>query len=216
MNSEIHLNEPFGREIYGAVKKYNLKNNLEIGSWDGEGSTNCFVQGMLELSNPELLACVEIDKQKINSLANKYTNIQFVKPILASSIGYQDLIYKDFEEIWNSPFFKGCKSTYPKTLVKSWFDEGIELLKKVKHSALDYYKDKFWDSILIDGNEFTGYSEYLLIKNKCKVLFLDDVHKAFKCYQVYDELKQNSSWKLIKEDSNVRNGYAIFIKEELL
>jgi len=212
MKNEINLNEEFGYEIYQTILKYELKKNLEIGSWDGEGSTECFVKSMNLLSGDKFLACVEINKDKITALGNRYNNIDFVTPIYGSSIDYNSLIYKDFDTIWNSPYNKINKNLYPKDLVKTWFDNDIELLKKVKKSAISVYDTYLWDSVLIDGGEFTGYSEYKLLKDKTKVFFLDDVHNAFKCYEIYEELKNNSSWELLKENPNIRNGYAIFKK----
>jgi hypothetical protein len=210
MKTEINLNEEFGHSIYKIILENKLKNNLEIGSWDGEGSTFCFVEAMKQLEGPKLLGCVEIDKQKILFLSERYKQFDFVCPIYGSSINYEEMLYKDFEEIWNSPFNKIKKDLYNKELVKSWFDRDIETLKTVKIGAIKKFKDHFWDSILIDGGEFTGYSEFKLLKDKAKFLFLDDVHHAFKCYQIYEELKNDSDWELIKENQNIRNGYAIF------
>jgi hypothetical protein len=65
MKSEINLNEEFGYEIYQTISKYDLRKNLEIGSWDGEGSTECFVKAMNLLSGDKFLGCVEINKAKI-------------------------------------------------------------------------------------------------------------------------------------------------------
>ena len=214
MNNEINLNEPFGQLIYQTVIEYSLKTNLEIGSWDGEGSTFCFVEAMKQLTGSKLLGCVEVDKQKISMLANMYSLVNFVTPIHGSSVNYDELVYKDFESVWNSPFNKINKNSYSKELVKSWFDRDIELLKRVKKSAISYYKDVIWDSVLIDGGEFSGYSEYKLLKDKTKVLFLDDVHSAFKCYEIYTELQHDSSWELMQENSSVRNGYAVFIRKQ--
>jgi hypothetical protein len=214
MKNEIHLNEEFGYDIYQTVVKYELKNNLEIGSWDGEGSTECFVSAMNILSGDKFLGCIESDKDKILSLDQRYKNVDFVHPIYASSITYEEMISKDFESVWNSSYNKIRKDLYPKELVKTWFDRDIDFLKKVKIGAISNISNiKYWDSVLIDGSEFTGYSEYQLLKDKTKVFFLDDVHYAFKCYQIYDELMNNNDWINLKENSNIRNGYAIFIKK---
>ena len=210
MNNEIHLNEPFGYEIYQTITKYNLKKNLEIGSWDGEGSTNCFVEAMKLLSNPRLLVCVEIIEDKFLKLRDRYSDENFVTPVMNSSINYDEMIYKDFESLWNSPFNK-IRKEYSKELVQSWFDRDINLLKTVEKGAIAQYKTHEWDSVLIDGGEFTGYSEYALLKDKTKIFFLDDVHHAFKCNQVYHELLQDTNnWELLKEDKTTRNGFAIF------
>jgi hypothetical protein len=210
MKNEININEEFGNSIYEIVKNNKLKNNLEIGSWDGEGSTFCFVEAMKQFEGQKFLGCIEIDKEKISILDQRYKEFDFVCPIYGSSINYEEMIYKDFEKIWNSPFNRIKKEIYDKELVKSWFDRDIETLKNVKIGAISKFKDHYWDSVLIDGGEFTGYSEFNLLKNRTKFLFLDDVHKAFKCYEIYEYLKNDNNWKLLKENENIRNGYAIF------
>jgi hypothetical protein len=213
MNAEINLNELFGQEIYNTIIKYNLRQNLEIGSWDGEGSTNCFVEAMKQLSGDLSLFCVDVVKDKIEDLANRYKQVVFVKPIHASSITYNQLKYKNFKELWNSEYNKIPRDLYSEELVETWFNRDVESLKQTNTSALDYLKNKTWDSVLIDGGEFTGYSEYLLIKDKTKVIFLDDVHKAFKCNQIYWELQNNNEWQLIFDLPHARNGAAAFIRK---
>jgi hypothetical protein len=214
MKSEINLNEEFGYEIYQTVIKYNLICNLEIGSWDGEGSTHCFVEAMKLLCGHKKLICLEIDSQKFQVLKNRYKHIDFVYPIQNSSISYNEMVFKNFEEIWNSPMNKIDKNLSSKELVESWFNKDISLLKNIEKGSLIDLKNYYWDSVLIDGGEFTGYSEFLLLKDKTNVFFLDDVHKAFKCYQIYKELKENNNWTLLKENKNTRNGYAIFKKNK--
>jgi hypothetical protein len=213
MNAEIHLNEPFGYEIFQTVIEFDLRNNLEIGSWDGEGSSSCFVKAMDFLAGEKLLTCIEIIDEKFNILEQRFKNKSFVRPFKGSSISYDSLIPKDFDELWNSQFNHIPKTLYSKELVKSWYDRDIETIKK--SSSFLEQNNIIYDSILIDGGEFTGYSEYSLIKNKCRVLFLDDVHHAYKCNQIYNELKQDVSWTLLTERPDVRNGFAFFIKNEL-
>ena len=120
MNTEIHMNEKFGKEMYNTILQYNLNNILEIGSWDGEGSTTCIVNAMIQLSGDKKLHCVEVDKNKFNILKQRFSKIDFVKCFNSTSISYNDLLYKDFEDVWNSPF-NGNILGHKETL-KSWFD----------------------------------------------------------------------------------------------
>jgi hypothetical protein len=214
MNTEIHLNEPFGYDIYQTVIKYGLSNNLEIGSWDGEGSTRCFVEAMKMLASPKELNCIEIVKDKFDILSERYISYDFVKCHNCSSISYEDLIYRDFEQVWNSEYNNiRIRGLYPKELVNQWFDRDLETIKT--SNSFDYKKYDFFDGVLIDGSEFTGYSEFKLLKDKTKVFFLDDVHSVFKCYQIYDELMRDDTWTLVTENPYNRNGYAIFSKNSL-
>lgn len=212
MNTEIHLNEPFGYDIYQTVIKYSLSNNLEIGSWDGEGSTRCFVEAMKMLSDPKTLHCIEIVKDKFDILQDRYSSYDFVKCHNCSSISYDDLVYTKFEDVWNSEFNNiRIGNLYPKSLVQQWFDRDIDTIKNSK--SFDYSQHEHFDGVLIDGSEFTGYSEFKLLKDKTKVFFLDDVHSVFKCFQVYKELSEDDNWKLLSENPHNRNGYAIFIRQ---
>jgi hypothetical protein len=211
MNAEIHLNEPFGYEIFQTVIKYNLLDNLEIGSWDGEGSTSCFVSAMDHLSGAKSLQCIEIIEEKYRVLVDRYKNKDFVKCFLGSSISLSSLIDNNFGTIWNSQFNKIPQNLYSRDLVKSWFDRDVVTIGK-SPSFIESYSDKVYDSVLIDGGEFTGYSEFVLLKDRTRVFFLDDVHHAFKCNQAYHILLQDSSWSLICDRPDVRNGFAIFIK----
>lgn len=208
MNTEIHLNEEFGYNIFQTVIKYNLKRNIEIGSWDGEGSTKCFVNAMQLLGGDKKLICVEIIPEKYNILCDRYKHIDFVKPINASSISLKHLKVNSYEDVKNSIYNK-IPDIYSDETIKSWFDRDYEMIKKYNEGVLDNVKN-MWDSILIDGSEFTGYSEYFLIKDKVKIIFLDDVHKAYKCNQIYHELKNDPRWTLLLENEHIRNGYAIF------
>lgn len=209
---EIHLNEEFGINIYQTILKYELRQNLEIGSWDGTGSTRCFVEAMNQLGGDLFLGCLEILPERIETLKNIYEDFDFVHPINNSSINYTELIHKSFDDIWNSTYNKIPKNLYDYELVKSWYDRDVELLKSIEQGSISNLNKK-WDSVLIDGGEFVGYSEYSLLKENTKVFFLDDVHNAFKCYEVYYELKSSDDWELLFDLPNVRNGAAAFIKK---
>ena len=209
---EIHINEEFGKNIYQTILNYNLKNNLEIGSWDGAGSTRCFVDAMSQLSGDLFLGCIEIIPERFEQLKTLYNDYDFVHPINESSINYDEMIHKDFNEIWDSEYNKIQKEIHNFDVVKSWYDNDIQLLKTFKQGAISKL-NKSWDSVLIDGGEFTGYSEFLVLKEKTKVFFLDDVHRGFKCYRIYCELKKSDEWELIFELPHVRNGAVAFIKK---
>ena len=129
---EIHLNEEFGINIYQTILKYELRQNLEIGSWDGTGSTRCFVEAMKQLEGDLFLGCLEILPERIEILKNLYEDLEFVHPINNSSINYNELLHKNFDEIWNSVYNKIPKKLYDYELVKSWYDRDVELLKSIE------------------------------------------------------------------------------------
>jgi hypothetical protein len=202
---EITKNDTFGRAIIDTVKKYNLCCNLEIGSWDGTGSTSCFIEGMKDLNSPKLV-CIEIQKDRYKELIANTSLYPWVTCINESTISQKNFIYKNFDEIWNGPFNKiNCD----RQTVEMWYNEDINNISKVDVGYLE--KDNtFYDGILIDGGEFFGYSEYLLVKNRCNVLFLDDYYSAFKTRQIAEELIKDTAWEAIAGNKHLRQGFAIF------
>jgi hypothetical protein len=67
---------------------------------------------------------------------------------------------------------------------------------------------EIFDIILLDGGEFTTWYEYNLIKDKCKILILDDTNTS-KCKKIKEDILQNKdAWKIII-NSNERNGILI-------
>jgi hypothetical protein len=67
-----------------------------------------------------------------------------------------------------------------------------------------------FDVAFIDGSEFTGERELLKLLG-AKYIVLDDVnaHKNFNSYRL---LRNHTSYQVFAEDLNLRNGFAIFVR----
>lgn len=223
---EITLNDSFGRAIRDTVIKHEYTKNLEIGSHDGTGSTQCFIEGMEILRGPCVydnffLYCIELNRDRWeelnkNTIKHKvYSAGGYVWTFNMSTISMKSFIPKSFDEIWDSPYNHLLEGelSFPKEMVRGWYEDDIKQLSAVKDGEgwleCKNHGDGY-DAVLIDGGEFVGYSEFLLLKDITKCFMLDDVFSAYKCAQVYDVLSKDSNWKLLEEDRKLRNGYAIF------
>lgn len=211
---EITLSDKFGQCIAKTIRDRDYRHNLEIGSYDGSGSTQCFIEGMRDMEGDKRLTCLEIDKERFAILQSVTSPWSWVACFNESSIRKSDIIPKSFDEVWDSPHNNHLygRKEYPKNLVFHWYSDDM------KKFSDDGYLPKVmaigggWDAVLIDGCEFTGYSEYSIIKDSVKCLFLDDVFHAYKCAQIYNELINDEQWELIEEGREVRNGYSVFVK----
>lgn len=211
---EISLQDPFGKAIVSVIAEFDFRHNLEIGAWDGSGSTQCLIKGMRLLKKPKKLYCLESIDDRYKLLVNNVESHDFVEPVNMSSIAMSDWLVKDFDaDIWNSPYNK-IKRSFPKSEVYSWYQHNINIITKEKRGFLKECKENF-DAVLIDGGAFTGYSEFILLKDRTKCFFLDDVHRGFKCNQIYHELMSDKNWILLHDFPDVRNGACIFIKVDL-
>lgn len=205
---EVTRNDLFGQAIIKIITDFKIKSFLEIGSWDGTGSTSCVIEAMLPMQEKSL-TCLEIDKDKFTSLTNNTKQFDWIKCYNESSISYNSLIHKNFDEIWDSPYNGLPRQWNPKVIVNGWFERDVEQLKQYEVGFLE--KDKnFYDGVLIDGGEFTGYSEFILLKNRTNFFFLDDVFHSIKNRQVTVELSKDDQWECLCYKDNIRNGFVVF------
>jgi hypothetical protein len=208
---EINIFDEFGQAIIQTVKKYNLQVILEIGSWDGTGSTKCFIEALKTLKTPKLY-CIEIQKDRFENLVKNVKQYPWIECFNTSTISKATFLYKTFNEIWNSPYNKIQDN---KEIVEQWYDNDMGLLETFQEGYLDNDKKRY-DGVLIDGGEFFGYSEYQLLKNRTNVLFLDDYYQAFKTNQIARELIEDTDWEIIAGNRFFRNGYAIFKRKKFI
>lgn len=214
---EITLHDGFGLNIAKIIAENNCIHNLEIGSWDGMGSTLCIIEGMKNItSKNKILHCIEINPDRCREfkknqlICNHDVNIYLYE---GSSINKESFLPKSFDEIWNSPYnhLMEGELSFPREMVRGWYEEDIKRFNNDGFLNSDRKSDHY-DFVLLDGSEFTGYSEFKLLKDITKIFALDDCATAYKCSQVYYELSHDSKWELLIEDKQLRNGFAIFRK----
>ena len=194
---QINLNTKFGKLIKKYSEDDNIKSILEIGTWNGFGSTKCIIEGLKNRKDDYIFYSLECNTEKSNCAKNIYKNINNVNilnEVILNTI--PENIYEIFPEIlqnsdynyWNSIDFENMKN-------KELF---------LKRTNLP----DFFDIILLDGGEFTTYFEYQLLKDRCKYLMLDDINVS-KCKLIVNEIENNlDKWEIIEKD-NERNGFLI-------
>ena len=199
------------------IEQKNITTILEIGTGHGDNSTQFLAKGLLNVNAPnKRLYCIEAKHEQYNNLIRNTIQYDFITCFNKSSITGKSFVVKDFNnDIWLSPYNGIAKTNnYSRDLVKSWFDEEEVIIREATEGVLDtIIPETCFDMVVIDGSEFTGYSEYLLIKDRCKYLVLDDVHKCYKNLQVYEEIKANGNWDIIFDDPNDRNGTVIAVRK---
>ena len=195
---QINLNTKFGKLIKQYSENSAIKTILEIGTWNGLGTTRCIVEGLQnKKDNNYIFYSLECNAEKSDCAKKIYennTNIHILNEVIINEI--PNNIYEIFPEIlknadyayWNSIDFSNMK------------DRGL-FLKRPNLPEL-------FDMILLDGGEFTTYFEYNLLKDRCKYLMLDDTNVS-KCKLIVDEIQNNpDKWEVLEKD-NERNGFLI-------
>jgi hypothetical protein len=188
--------DEFASDIERCARNPELKTFLEIGTWNGLGSTRAFINGLKDRNDDYVFYSLECNKEKHMDAAILYKSYKNVH-ILNEVIWNEEP--EDFYEI-----FPQCKlnPTY-----RHWHEVDIENMKSCNLFLERKDLPQVFDVILLDGGEFTTYHEFQKLKNRCKYLMLDDINVE-KCKLIVKEIMSDPSWRILKK-RNVRNGYLI-------
>ena len=197
---QVTLDSELGKKLYDYAQDDNIKTFLEIGTWNGLGSTKCFIEGFKNRKTSFKFYSLECNKEKSDYAKKLYSgieNVYILDNVLLNKIPsdiydiFPVLLENETMNYWNKIDFQNMAD-------KKLFFETTPNLPEI------------FDFILLDGGEFTTWFEYNLIKDKCKLLALDDTN-TFKCKKIVEELKSSNQWEVIHE-SDERNGIMIFNK----
>jgi hypothetical protein len=213
-------NDEFSNDIRHYASDPANKTFLEIGTWNGLGSTKAFSEGFSCRERPTdegfnqrerptdegfnrrpfgedyIFYSLECNADKCADAAKLYTDNPRIH-ILNEVIWNQEPA--DFYDV-----FPQCKSN---PTFQHWHE--VDMLNMQKCAVfLDRPEiPQLFDVLLLDGGEFTTYYEFQLLKNRCKILMLDDTN-VDKCTKIVQEIEKDPSWRILKR-VNVRNGYLI-------
>lgn len=200
--AEITMDDEFGRAIARTIAAFRVQSVIEIGSWDGTGSTTVMMHS-LDAMPERRLTCVEPNPQRFRDLQQLVAGRDWVQTICSRSVSRATMLPQSFPEAWNSPY---NRLPYSEEVVRSWWNQ--------QHDGPGYLEsltDERWDAALIDGCEFCGYDDYRLLKDRVRVLMLDDVFRAYKCARAHEELNLQSSWACVWSSAYCRNGASIWV-----
>jgi len=210
--AEITSHDAFGRAMEKCIRVYAIQRILEIGAFDGDGSTQVLARALASEEGEKILVSLEEKPERFQNLVANTAGYNFVRPVRASSIGYSSLTARDFEtDVWGSSF-NGLQ--YPKEQVRGWHAEDLASISQVARGFLEDSAEA-WDAVLIDGGEFFGWDEFRLLRSRTRCFFLDDAFQAFKTFRVRMELSNDPDWRLVWSDARLRNGAAIFVHRSL-
>lgn len=203
---QIHLGSEMGRLLY-----YLMSNEkgpqlwLEVGSWNGKGTTTCILEGIKQRENKNGVRFVSYEANKILYEIAK----QNTEPFHFSDAVFQ-LVY----------------GKLPNTLP---FPSHENIPEKEMHYKLYFEEEKYIyehapvvvppfapEAVILDGGEYIGYQDWEAIpKQNLKHIFLDDI-SIYKNRGVHQLLKHLSDWECVIEKLNDRNGWSYWRKKGIL
>ena len=204
VQGQISMDSGMGTAIYTLASNENgPKDWLEVGTWNGLGSTLCILNGFSKRNQEELrLASFELDPVMYGAAQQNLKNHQAISCIT--------FIHN---KLSNST---STATEFPKVASFSEEDQKSDHFmihydreRGLYESATGYSPSFSPEAIVLDGGEYSGYFDWAhLDKSRLLWIFLDDTN-IYKNKRVLNELLADPRWACIHK-SDERNGWAFF------
>lgn len=207
MAGQINRGSTMGEYIYNIALRPENNVFLEIGTWNGQGSTKCFIDALKNKNhNDWKFYSLECCKEFFESASKFYENNinENIKLLHGTILEDPESSIKEYG--FDISSLK--KNDIYKTEYEEFLENDLINYKNCPY-VLDCIPDKI-DVVLLDGGEFTTYAEYQILKYRTKIFILDDSN-ILKNTRVREELSTHNDWQLVVH-KNIRNGFSIFQK----
>jgi hypothetical protein len=182
-----------GQILKKTIQNYNCKKIVEIGTWKGMGSTLCILESMLPDSE---FVTLESNKTFFDIAVNNLKEYEGkFKMVYGSIVSYDEV--SSFSSNYNLESFK-----------QEWLKEDLDNINMCPN-VIDEILDEI-DFLLLDGGEFSTYPEWNKLKERTKIVALDDI-REIKTSLIHHELINDKNYELL-EKTNDGNGFSIFKK----
>ena len=213
MSGQVNRGTYFGDQVYKLSLNKMLRNYVEVGTWNGQGSTKCFMDGILTRSDGACLYSLE-------------ANIEF---------------YKEAKKYWD-PILEGAESFFPQLhLLYGRIIETEDLVSIEEIEAHQIFSQHPWlewrarniseynscdnvlstlpeeiDVLFLDGGQFSTRAEFDLLKDRTKIVLLDDT-ATYKTEKIREEiLAVPNVWSVIFDDNHDRHGVFMACRTEFI
>jgi hypothetical protein len=197
---QITLESPFGKVLTDLAK--GATSVMEIGTWNGGGSTSCLIRGMKE--GAKLLTLESDPKMFETAQANLLPWIDAYKVTARNAVASRQIV----------PYFHpdgGCRQVR-----EAWENEN-RLIQECQLIQNDNYE---WarflsisgkiDLLLLDGGEFTTMGDFLTLWQYADVIALDDTNMGRSVKNVWArEALIKAGWTVLHDHIDDRNGWFV-------
>ena len=207
MSGQINRGSKAGEAIYALSNDKDNMIFVETGTWNGQGSTKCIMDALFKRDDESVLYSIEshrifydqarqywdpiiamYKREKLKLILGRIIEPSEVMTIEEVEAGEVQLSHPDWRD-WHAGDMR-------------YYNEAECL------NVCDDLPEKI-DVLLLDGGEFSSYAEYLRLKDRTKIILLDDSN-VLKNYKVKKELLSSDKWLLLLDYSHERNGFIGF------
>ncbi len=195
---QIEPTSSFGELIKNIASLPEVNTIVDVGTWSGLGTTLCIIQGIQ--GTDKKLFSVEL-------YPNMYTVAQ------ENLKGYMN----DNIKLLNGRLINRSDIEYP---LPSDMNPSCQHYQLYYHTDMEYLDTQplvidelpdYIDLLILDGGEYTTYTEYQKLKGRFTWLVMDDSN-VLKCKRIKEELLVDPSFECVFDAPNEKHGQSIFRK----
>lgn len=193
-NGQMSIKDEVGRILYAICGLSENRTIVEIGTWNGLGSSAIIARAVTSGKQNAHVYGLEIFEKRVKQSEINLRKYKFFSVIHGRIVDVEDL-----------------DSTQLREEEIEWFASDLQNMSTAKN-VLGLLPQQI-DVLLLDGGEFSSYSEYVFLKDRgVKWLILDDVNVR-KNRRVLAEAVSSGEFQLIWK-SDERNGAAVLIRKD--
>jgi hypothetical protein len=178
-----------------------IKTIVEIGTWNGMGSTKCIYDSIIENNKTDYLVySLESNPVFYNQAIYNLPKIENFNIILGRIVEVDELI--DIDKC-DDKFFVPISN---KQIVKSWLVDDLKNYKEIENVL--YQLPNKIDLLILDGGEFSSLSEIKKLKDRATYFVLDDT-LLIKNNEVANIMRSDSNYQILYDNIYDRNGFLI-------
>ena len=196
---QINDDTMFGKLITRIASDEQYSTICEIGTWNGQGSTRCVMEGMRSRKTPFTFFSIEANKQFYEKALKYWTPCPPSLNLLYGSLHNKIMSRTDVEQ---HALFKSVNEHY-----YLWYEDEYNCATQSSRVTLPV---THVDVVILDGGEFSTEEDWNILKTyNPKIVILDDTC-VIKTSSIRKELLESSEWEALYDVQHERNGWAIF------
>jgi hypothetical protein len=191
-NGQISGQDSLAYWLRAVASDPNVHTIVEIGAWEGKGSTRCIGEVLTSRKDRGLCKLISLESNRERCLRAQKRNMKFsiVTVIWGSIVGKDDL---DLEGLTSDE--------------KIWLEDDIKSLEQCPQ-VLSEIPDLI-DALFLDRGEFSTKSEYVLLSNRVTNWLISDDTGTRKSTTITQDIRNGSTPFTVIVDSDQRNGFMV-------
>ena len=192
MIGQINLGTPAGECLRKISSREDVKTIVEIGTWNGAGSTRCIAEGMQDTDTLYSLECNKAmyDQAKVLWESKNNVNIIYGSIVTELEMDSEQLSYEE----------------------QGWYQQDMVAIQECPN-VLESIPETI-DLLVLDGGEFSTFAEYSKLVSRSSIIFLDDT-TCRKNRKVREQLLNSDEFEVVMDYPGDRNGWSLFKRRDI-